>query len=277
MSTGLAPVSVLNPGAPTSLSDLRGWVIWLERAVASGWRGDEWDAANWLFTGDVTNPRTAVWKCTTAACDAVMKARGQRCQPCELALRASDRSPSAFAATHIPVRQTAFPGAAAGRCAVGNDQVPCVFAALSRGLCQSHYGLWIRYQRRHPVAVLEQWAQTRARPRTAPVDGAWWRDAGRPCKADSGCAAITTANGNTTRPLTLTRQSGRGGRARSCVLISSPCCSYTRRCGGSSFMPCSSATRTAERSTRPRCARPFAHSLVYPRWSVSMRTLRWPC
>ncbi|MBV9139792.1 MAG: hypothetical protein JO115_02520, partial [Pseudonocardiales bacterium] len=171
MRAGLAPVTGLNPGASKSASDLQGWVVWLERALAPAWRVDEWDAANWLFTGDVTNPRTSVWKCTTAACDAVMKARGQRCQACEAALGASDLSPSVFAATYVPVRRAAFPGTASGRCIVGADATPCVFAAFTHGLCQSHYGLWIRYQRQHPGAGLEQWAQTVARPRTAPVNG----------------------------------------------------------------------------------------------------------
>lgn len=107
------------------------------RTIDPDWRPDEWDPANWLFTGDLANPRTTAWKCTTAACDAVMKAREQRCQICELAFQHSDLDSEEFAATYIPARQVAFPGIAAGRCIVGDDHAPCAFAALSQGLCES--------------------------------------------------------------------------------------------------------------------------------------------
>jgi hypothetical protein len=116
MTARLAPVTspvtslVASPHLP---ADLQAWTAWLQAAVDPSWRVDEWDGANWLFTGDLTNPRTAVWKCTTGACDAVMKARGQRCQSCDLAFLAGDLSPMEFAATHVPVRMAAFPGTAA--------------------------------------------------------------------------------------------------------------------------------------------------------------------
>ena len=172
MTPASAVVSPLTPASRTP-GDLQGWVVWLEQAIDPDWRPDEWDPANWLFTGDLANPRTAAWKCTTAACDAVMKAREQRCQICELAFQHSDLDSEEFAATYIPARQVAFPGIAAGRCIVGDDHAPCAFAALSQGLCESHYGLWIRYRRLHPGAGpgLEQWATTIARPRTAPLEG----------------------------------------------------------------------------------------------------------
>jgi hypothetical protein len=157
----LASVSPLVP-APQLPADVEAWTAWLEAAVDPSWRADEWDAANWLFTGDVTMPRTAVWTCSTAACDAVMKARAQRCQPCDLAFRAGDFDPAEFDATYVPVRRT-FPGTAAGRCIVRRDETSCAFAVVTRGLCQSHYGLWIRYDLRHPGASLEQWARTVAR------------------------------------------------------------------------------------------------------------------
>jgi integrase len=172
MTTVSAVVSPITPASRTP-GDAQGWVEWLKQAIDPDWRHDEWDPAHWLFTGDLGNPRTAVWKCTTAACDAPAKARGQRCQLCEAAFEHSTLDVQAFAATYIPTRQATFPGVAAGRCIVGDDHEPCEFAALSQGLCESHYGLWIRYQRLHPGAPvgLQEWAATIARPRSAPVEG----------------------------------------------------------------------------------------------------------
>jgi len=166
----LAPVTPL-VAAGRFPADLSAWTAWLVAAVDPTWRPDEWDAANWLFTGDLMNPRTAVWKCTTERCDAVMKARGQRCQPCDVAFRAGALSPSAFAATFLPTRRAAFPGTAAGPCMVSRDEKRCAFAAMARGLCESHYGLWRIYERRHPGESMHSWAGTVARPRIAMFDG----------------------------------------------------------------------------------------------------------
>lgn len=170
MTARLAPVTSL-VASPHLPADLQAWTAWLQAAVDPSWRVDEWDGANWLFTGDLTNPRTAVWKCTTGACDAVMKARGQRCQSCDLAFRAGDLSPTEFDATHVPVRMAAFPGTAAGRCIVSRGETPCSFAVFTRGLCESHYGLWRLYERQQPGASMHQWARMVARPRTTTFDG----------------------------------------------------------------------------------------------------------
>src|SRR6185437_15765589 len=176
--TGMTPraadsASVSPLHLPSTMRDLSAWVGWPNPAIDPDWRPEEWDPENWLFTGDLDNPRTAMWKCTTVACDAPMKARGQRCQVCEPAFQHSDLDTDEFAASYVPVRQATFLGTAAGRCTVGDDHTPCAFAALSRGLCESHYGGWIFYQRHHPDAGvgLEQWAKTIARPRTAPIEG----------------------------------------------------------------------------------------------------------
>ncbi len=169
MTAALASVTPIAPH-PRLPADLPAWTAWLRAAVDPTWRGGEWDAANWLFTGDTGNARTAVWRCTTAACDAVMKARGQRGQPCALAFRAGDLGPAEFAATYVPVRRAAFPGTAAGRCTVSRGETRCAFATITRGLCESHYGLWRAYARRHPDASMRQWAGAVARPRAATRD-----------------------------------------------------------------------------------------------------------
>ena len=57
----------IRSGRPTDPSmrtpgELQGWVVWLKQAIDPDWRPDEWDPANWLFTGDLANPRTAAWK-----------------------------------------------------------------------------------------------------------------------------------------------------------------------------------------------------------------------
>ena len=169
MTARLASLSPL-VAEPQLPADLAAWTAWLETAVDPQWRPGEWDPANWLFTGDVTNPRTAVWACSTAACDGVMKARGQRCQPCDVVFRERDLSAAEFDATHVPLRRT-FPGTAAGRCIVRRDETFCVFAVITRGLCQSHYHLWRLSDRRNPGATIAQWARSTAQPRTAAVEG----------------------------------------------------------------------------------------------------------
>ena len=249
------------------------------RTIDPDWRPDEWDPANWLFIGDLANPRTTAWKCTTAACDAVMKAREQRCQICELAFQHSDLDSEEFAATYIPARQVAFPGIAAGRCIVGDDHAPCAFAALSQGLCESHYGLWIRYRRLHPGAGvgLEQWATTIARPRAASLEGCLVGRCGEALQNGRGLCCYHYRRWKQDPDADADPRSGLADRARSCAPTSSRCCGCTRRCGGSSSTRCSSATRTAGRSTRRRCARPSARLPTFPAWSVSTRPRRWPC
>lgn len=80
--------------------DTGAWGAWLRERVEPGWRPGEWHMACWPFTGDLGSPRTAAWKCLTAACDLAVRSRKSFCRPCALEHRRSVLGKEEFAAAH---------------------------------------------------------------------------------------------------------------------------------------------------------------------------------
>jgi integrase len=146
--------------------DSGAWCAWLGERVDPGWRPGEWDMACWLFTGDLGNPRTAAWKCLTAACDLAVRSRNGFCRPCMLEHRRSGLGKDDFAAAHVPVRVRPRPASVTAACIVTQDGVNCVRPRHCQGLCSSHYTLWGRYKSRMTV---QDWADRFARPHTVPL------------------------------------------------------------------------------------------------------------
>jgi hypothetical protein len=48
-------------------------MAWLIENTEPDWRPDEWDAANWLFTGDPAKDETAIWRCNSAGCHVAVR------------------------------------------------------------------------------------------------------------------------------------------------------------------------------------------------------------
>ncbi|MEU6721924.1 tyrosine-type recombinase/integrase [Nonomuraea sp. NPDC046802] len=111
------------------------WTEWLTVNTPPAWRPGEWDAATWLFTGDVDNRSTVAYRCTVAACDRISRTQ-TLCDLCEKAFRKSELALEEFRACFVPDRNRVIDGRA----------VPCVVAACPRdgalwGLCAAHASL----------------------------------------------------------------------------------------------------------------------------------------
>lgn len=128
------------------------WSAWLREQFAGGsWREGEWDPETLVFTGDADHPRTVVYRCGTAACDAFAHARSL-CSACAKAQRASGLAMKEFKAVFMPVRNRSMTG----------SQEQCRVATCPRdsqlwGLCSAHASLRQKDLDRHPGSVLDAW------------------------------------------------------------------------------------------------------------------------
>ncbi|MBB5939511.1 tyrosine-type recombinase/integrase [Streptomyces zagrosensis] len=127
------------------------WSAWLREQVTGGWREGEWDAQTLMFTGDVGHPRTVVYRCGTAACEALARAKSL-CTSCAKAQRVSGLSMKEFKAVFVPVRDRTMTGVH-DRCRVGG----CPREKSLWGLCSSHASLRQKHLERDPHSALEVW------------------------------------------------------------------------------------------------------------------------
>jgi integrase len=152
----LRPASDANSPAVSS-GELAEWTAWLEEHIDPDWRPGEWDSGTRLFTGDVDNPRTAVYRCGVAACEGLARAKGL-CASCEKARRASGVGLKEFKALHVPQRNRQFAGQ------LPQCQVPdCPREVILWGLCNAHSSLRREDLQRDPGSDLESWI-ARQRP-----------------------------------------------------------------------------------------------------------------
>ena len=119
--------------------DGEAWACWLAERTDLGWRRGEWDPLAWLFTGDVGNAMTGVWKCAVRACGNSVGGPSKVCRSCHKALAAGGRDRQDFLACHVPERGRRRPGAVMSLCVVARGGTRCGRPALYRGLCPSHH------------------------------------------------------------------------------------------------------------------------------------------
>jgi integrase len=136
---------------------LEGWTAWLTERIDPAWRPGEWDPAALLFTGDVDNPATVVYRCGTAACQGLARSRGL-CTTCERAFKTSSLTIKQFKAEFVPERNRVIAGVLA-TCRV----TLCPREAILWGLCSSHGSLRQKELARHPESDLQEWV-ARQRP-----------------------------------------------------------------------------------------------------------------
>ncbi|MGW3983559.1 tyrosine-type recombinase/integrase [Streptomyces mirabilis] len=163
MSGNLASVTPITP-QPTDGDRLEQWQVFLAGKIDPQWRENEWDSTNWLFTGDLDNPRTAAYRCLAPGCDQVLPVPESRCQSCRAAVHASGLSGEEFDADHRRDPQRFFAYTRPTQCIAGSDGERCRRSAASRGLCRSHYASWSRVFRRQALEDtdenLVEWAAT---------------------------------------------------------------------------------------------------------------------
>jgi integrase len=125
--TGLAVVApAIGDGA---------WLEWLVGHIDPDWRAAEWDPSLWLFTGDLTNTRTAAWPCRTKGCPTPAHRLDGRCYTCGRERAASDLSDEEF---DIQPRRRLDRPMSSDPCAVPG----CEGDYSCRGLCHRHERSW---------------------------------------------------------------------------------------------------------------------------------------
>ncbi|MEV0535484.1 site-specific integrase [Kitasatospora sp. NPDC050463] len=133
------------------------WMAWLAENTGPAWRPGEWDGSTLLFTGDPTNPSTAVFHCGVDACNNLIKARGL-CDTCARARRATGLPIKEFMAVHVPERNRS----------IGGERVTCLVLGCPRdsllwGLCNAHGSKRHKELLRDPESDLREWI-TRQQP-----------------------------------------------------------------------------------------------------------------
>lgn len=148
------PLAAVTPAAFPF--DLAGWERWLSDRIDHDWRPSEWQSDIWLFTGDVTNSRTSVWKCPVDSCRNVHHSKTSMCRTCFYAFKASGLAKKEFQRTfqaHQGVKkETAKPW-----CLVEKTGVRCSRPGEARGLCKNHYSQWYFKQKKRQPLTLEEW------------------------------------------------------------------------------------------------------------------------
>nr|BFD92085.1 tyrosine-type recombinase/integrase [Kitasatospora sp. Xyl93] len=133
------------------------WMAWLRENTADNWRLLEWNPSTLVFTGDIDNPRTVVFRCGVAACDQLASARSL-CTACGKAHKASGMLVKEFKETFVPVRDRTVTGVQL-RCRVQD----CPRDSHLWNLCSSHSSLRQKDIARNPSSPLDDWV-ARQRP-----------------------------------------------------------------------------------------------------------------
>jgi len=162
VTTPLAPA---RPGSVTPFPvDRQAWSAWLTENTDPQWRPDEWDAENWIFTGDPGNPATAIWRCDSAGCHVAVRASRHLCRTCYEQFLESGLNREEFAQVGRKALVRSMPGER-DLCSVTDGESRCQREMSTRGACIPHYVKW-RYQARvgRTTLELEDWLATRTDP-----------------------------------------------------------------------------------------------------------------
>ena len=149
------------------------WLGYLHEHTAPGWRSTEWDPTRLLFTGDVTNPATTVYRCLTLGCVTLSVVKVGHCVRCRSAL-AKDRQPGPTpASTELLCGQGGVPG--------------CALPTSSKGLCRDHSGRFHQARKHRSKITVTAWDVTQTPHPSAGPCGVGWCDRTRPTPRTSLC------------------------------------------------------------------------------------------
>lgn len=153
--TATASLLLLPPAQTGSPIDLSLWAAWLSERLVPDWRPAEWDPDLLLFTGDFANPKTSVWKCSTAACQSPIYSSIGFCITCERGKsRLPGQSRQEFIESFVPERNRRI-GLRPSACRVVDGDHRCPRQHASLGLCRCHYSAWVKAQNRG--VAFESW------------------------------------------------------------------------------------------------------------------------
>ena len=121
------------------------WLDYVTAHTATDWRPTEWNPETQIFTGDVTNPLTTAWACSTPGCPARSIVKDGPCVRCR---------------TTIAKGRTPTPPAPFQEVLCGDTGVPhCQIPAKSNGLCPHHGPGFQLALRKAPKLLVAKWAE----------------------------------------------------------------------------------------------------------------------
>lgn len=123
----------------------RGWAEFVQERIGSRWRPDEWNAESLVFTGLLDTSRTVAFTCSTPGCGGPSRTKNVPCYECQQQLKSFAADPETFRRTHIANRR--WTGVELPRCAITVDGEQCARTASTRGLCRSHWNMWVGKRR----------------------------------------------------------------------------------------------------------------------------------
>jgi integrase len=122
------------------------WAEIVEAQLLCGWRPQEWNPELLLFTGLLDTSVTLVFTCSSPECGQPSRTKATPCYECAQELKTYTGDRSAFRRTHRANRW--WTGQALPQCVVTHDGDRCQRTAGTRGLCRSHWSLWLQWRRR---------------------------------------------------------------------------------------------------------------------------------
>src|SRR5262245_2837731 len=123
----------------------RAWVEFVQERIDPGWRPDEWDAESLVFTGLLDTSRTVAFTCSTPGCGGPSRTKNVPCYECQQKLKSFAADPDTFRRTHTANRR--WTGVELRRCAITVEGEQCARTATTRGLCRSHWSIWVGKRR----------------------------------------------------------------------------------------------------------------------------------
>jgi hypothetical protein len=139
-------MSRLATAAVPAVADRPDWAEIIEAQLLPEWRTQEWDQDRLLFTGLLDTSVTLAFTCSTPECGEPSRTKTSTCNGCTDQLKTYTGERSAFRRTSRANRS--WRGQVLPQCEVTHDGKRCQRTATSRGLCRSHWSLWLPLRRR---------------------------------------------------------------------------------------------------------------------------------
>jgi hypothetical protein len=132
--------------AVPAVIDRQDWAEVVDAQLLPDWRPQEWDRERLLFTGLLDTSATLAFTCSTPECGEPSRTKEAPCYECQQELKTYAGDRAAFRRTHRANRS--WTGHALPQCEVIYDGCRCQRTVSARGLCRSHWSLWLQWRRR---------------------------------------------------------------------------------------------------------------------------------
>lgn len=120
------------------------WESFVQSQLRVEWRREEWNPDLLLFTGRLDTSTTLAFTCCTPGCGEPSRTKETPCYECKQELKSFVGDRSTFRRSHKASR--GWTGTNLARCIIASGGRRCERTATSRGLCRSHWSMWLKRQ-----------------------------------------------------------------------------------------------------------------------------------